>query len=244
MRGRNRPGGPSGDIGGMPDHTDHPLPLRIERGRTELRIEIQSVVAELAQRLRVEASADGTSFTAALGDKAKLLSHIRASKAADALQHALGLLQPSASAQIGDDAPGQALQVLQQGLATQQAVVARRQQVAATAQQDLDRARQQAKATAHAEAQARATAEAAQAQAEAAVRLELACRDGEADGAAALEQVIGVLKQAIGASPQTAVQAGMDAIKGCQLQIADAARWPWADLAELMCCWTSREAAR
>lgn len=28
MRGRNRPGGPSGNSGGMPDHDDHPLPLR------------------------------------------------------------------------------------------------------------------------------------------------------------------------------------------------------------------------
>jgi hypothetical protein len=35
------------EVIGMPDHLDHPLPLRIERGKTELRIEIQSVVAEL-----------------------------------------------------------------------------------------------------------------------------------------------------------------------------------------------------
>jgi hypothetical protein len=36
MRGRNRPDGPPGEVIGMPDHLDHPLPLRIERGKTEL----------------------------------------------------------------------------------------------------------------------------------------------------------------------------------------------------------------
>jgi hypothetical protein len=54
MRGRNRPGGPPGEVISLPDHTDHPLPLRIERGRSELRIEIQSVVAELAGKLHVD----------------------------------------------------------------------------------------------------------------------------------------------------------------------------------------------
>jgi hypothetical protein len=70
MRGRNRPDGPPGEVIGMPDHVDHPLPLRIERGKTELRIEIQSVVAELAQQLHVDDAPDGTSFSAALGDQA------------------------------------------------------------------------------------------------------------------------------------------------------------------------------
>jgi hypothetical protein len=105
MRGRNRPGGPSGDIGGMPDHIDHPLPLRIERSKTELRIEVQSVLAELAQELRVDDSADGTSLTAALGDAAKLLSHVRAPKAADALRQALDLLQAPSAGQVGHDGP-------------------------------------------------------------------------------------------------------------------------------------------
>lgn len=105
MRGRNRPGGPSGDISGLPDHIDHPLPLRIERGKTELRVEVQSVVAELAQELRVDDSAHGTSLTAALGDTAKLLSHVRAPKAADALQQALGLLQASPAGPADPEAP-------------------------------------------------------------------------------------------------------------------------------------------
>src|SRR5260370_217288 len=47
MRGRTRPDGPPGEVGGMPDHVDHPLPLRIERGTTELRIDTHSVSAEL-----------------------------------------------------------------------------------------------------------------------------------------------------------------------------------------------------
>jgi hypothetical protein len=77
MRGRNRPDGPPGEVVGMPDHADHPLPLRIERGKTELRIEIQSVVAELAQQLRVDDAPDGTSYSAAQRSGQALYSQIR-----------------------------------------------------------------------------------------------------------------------------------------------------------------------
>ena len=126
MRGRNRPDGPPGEVIGMPDHLDHPLPLRIERGKTELRIEIQSVVAELARRLCVDEAPDGTSYIAALDEKTKLLAHARAPKAADALRQALDLL--------GDQQPEQALQALGNGLAAQRAVVARRRQALAAAQ--------------------------------------------------------------------------------------------------------------
>ena len=104
MRGRNRPDGPSGEVTGMPDHVDHPLPLRIERGKTELRIEIQSVVAELARQLCVDDAPDGTSYIAALGEQTKVLAHARAPKAADALRQALDLL--------GHQQPEQALQTL------------------------------------------------------------------------------------------------------------------------------------
>jgi hypothetical protein len=126
MRGRNRPDGPSGGVTGMPDHVDHPLPLRIERGKTELRIEIQSVVAELARRLCVDDAPDGTSYIAALGEQTKILAHARAPKAADALRQALDLL--------GHQQPEQALQALANGLAAQRAVVARRRQALAAAQ--------------------------------------------------------------------------------------------------------------
>ena len=126
MRGRNRPDGPSGEVTGMPDHVDHPLPLRIERGKTELRIEIQSVVAELARRLCVDDAPDGTSYIAALDEKTKLLAHTRAPKASDALRQALDLL--------GHQLAEQALQTLANGLAAQRAVVARRRQALAAAQ--------------------------------------------------------------------------------------------------------------
>jgi hypothetical protein len=126
MRGRNRPDGPSGEVTGMPDHVDHPLPLRIERGRTELRIEIQSVVAELARQLRVDDGPGGMSYAAALSEKAKLLAHARALKAADALRQARGLL--------GQQQPEQARHALNTGLALQQAVVARRRQALAVVQ--------------------------------------------------------------------------------------------------------------
>src|SRR5579863_105855 len=126
MRGRNRPDGPPGEVLGMPDHVDHPLPLRIERGKTELRIEIQSVVAELAQELCVDDAADGTSYSALLGYQTLLLAHARAPKAADALQQALDHIRKQQ-----DD---QARQALASGLAAQRAVVARRRQALAVAQ--------------------------------------------------------------------------------------------------------------
>jgi hypothetical protein len=125
MRGRNRPDGPPGELIGMPDHVDHPLPLRIERGKTELRIEVQSVVAELAKELHVDDAPDGTAFSAALGDQAKLLAHVQAPKAAYALRQAHDILQQDPANQPD------ALQVLTAGLAIQQAVVARRQQAVA-----------------------------------------------------------------------------------------------------------------
>ena len=195
MRGRNWPDGPPGEVIGMPDHVDHPLPLRIERGKTELRIEIQSVVAELARELRVDTAPDGTRFSTALGDKAKLLAHARAPKAADALRQALGILQQAPANQQD------ALAVLAAGLATQQAVVARRRQALAAAQ------------FSHAP--------------EATVQLEQASCAGEEAGKAALEHVIETLAQQ---GPEAAARA----IVHHQNELADAARQPWADMAELM----------
>ena len=195
MRGRNRPDGPPGEVIGMPDHVDHPLPLRIERGRTELRVEIQSVVAELAQELRVDTAPDGTRFSIALGDQAKLLAHARAPKAADALRRALGLLEQTPANQQD------ALQLLAAGLATQQAVVARRRQALAVAQ------------FSHAP--------------EDTVHLEQASCSGEEAGKAALEHVIETLARQ---GPEAAAQA----ITHHQNELADAARRPWAELAELL----------
>jgi hypothetical protein len=201
---------------GMPDHLDHALPLRIERGPAELRIEIQSVVAELATDLGV----DGPGFGAALGDKAKLLARVRAAKAADALRQALDLLTGPAAASH------QALPVLENGLAVQRAVIARRRQAVAAAQ-----------AQGQAQGQAPGAAPAA-----AAVDLELAGCAGEEAGAAALEQVIAVLRQAAAASPggnpeakpEIAAQACAEAIRQRQQELAAAAQGPWSELAELI----------
>jgi hypothetical protein len=165
MRGRNRPDGPPGEVIGMPDRVDHPLPLRIERGKTELRIEIQSVVAGLAEQLHVDDAPDGTSFTRALGDKTQLLAHARAHKAADALQQALNILRYLDAT----DTTESARQVLTAGLASQQEVVARRRQALAAAQ------------FSHAP--------------EATVRVAQASCAGEEAGAAALERVIETLAQ-------------------------------------------------
>ena len=165
MRGRNRPDGPSGEVIGMPDNVDHPLPLRIERGRTELRIEIQSVVAELAHQLQVDQAPDGTSFSKALSDQAKLLAHARAPKATDAPRQARDILQQLDAT----DTTESARQVLAAGLAAQQATVARRRQALAAAQ------------FAHAP--------------EAVVNHEQACRDAEQAGAAALEQIIARMQE-------------------------------------------------
>jgi hypothetical protein len=176
MRGRNRPDAPPGEVVGMPDAVDHPLPLRIERGKTELRIEIQSVVAELAQKLHVDDAPDGTSFSAALGDKAKLLAHVRAHKAADALQQALGILRQLDAT----DTTESARQVLAVGLVAQQAVIARRKQSLAAAQF------------------ARAP--------EAAVHLEQASCAGEEAGQAALEHVVEALEQGPEAAAEAITQ--------------------------------------
>jgi hypothetical protein len=194
MRGRNRPDGPPGEVVGMPDHVDHPLPLRIERGKTELRIEIQSVVAELAQLLCVDDAPDGTSYSAALGEKTRLLAHARAPKAADALRQALDLL--------GQRQPEQALRALTYGLATQQAVVARRRQALAVAQ--FSRAP------------------------EAAVRTEQACCAGEEAGLAALEHVIDTFAEDQQEDQQSAIVRYQDELAAAARQPwADLAELMW-----------------
>jgi hypothetical protein len=234
MRGRNRPGGPPGEVIGMPDHADHPLPLRIERGPSELRIEIQSVVAELATDLGV----DGPGFGAALGDKAKLLAHVRAAKAADALRQALDLLAGPAAA------PHEALPVLEKGLAVQRAVIARRRQAVAAAQaqeQAQGQGQEQGQGQGHGHGHGHGHVPGA-APAAAPVGLELAGCAGEEAGAAALEQVIAVLRQAAEASPEEnpganreiAAHAVAEAIRQRQQELAAAAQGPWSELAELI----------
>jgi hypothetical protein len=143
-RGRNRPGGQLGVKTSLPDHIDHALPLRIERSPAELRIEAQKVVAQLAADLHVDTDGDGTSFAAAMDEKARALDPIRAPKVSTALQRALDQLQMAAAGRSypGDSAPPtpqQALQTLQAAVDPQQhavaAVTARGDQAAAAGEQ-------------------------------------------------------------------------------------------------------------
>jgi hypothetical protein len=235
LRGRNRPGGPPGDIAQMPDHGDHALPLRIERGDAELRIEVQSVVAALAIELHVDHSADQASFGAALDGKAKILGHVRAPTASAALQQALELLQIARAEQLERDdaviAVTQALSVLQGGLAAQRAVVAGRMQAVAAARQALAEADKQLAEVAGHPAEEQAAAAAAR-RAAAVLQVELDTVTGEAHGLAALDQIIETLQQATDAI----ADAGIEAIQRWQQAIATDAGRRWADLAELI--WT------
>lgn len=231
-RGRNRPDGPSGEVVGLPDQKDHPLPLGIERSPAELRIEAQSVVAALAKELHVDDPGTDVSFGAELQQKAMLLEHVRAGKATGTLRAALGLLQTPPGRE--SDPATAALTQLQSGLLVQQAVLLERQQAVAAARQALARAQQRVTELAGHPAKAAAAAARAVTKAETAVRLEQACRTGENAGLTALTEVIEILQQATESDPQTAVQTGAAAITERLQRIATAAQQPWADLADLI----------
>jgi hypothetical protein len=231
----------------MPDHNDHALPLRNERGATELRIEAQSVIAALAKALDVDHDGHGGSFGAAIDNQAKVLAHVRAPKAALALQQGIDMLAAA-------EAPAsQAVELLQQALKAQQAVVAERQQAVADA----------ARALANAQPQAEAKAEA-----EAAVQVEQAAADGEQMGLLTLQDAITALQQAPAeeanpapagqanpapaeppgpaaagqanpapaeeANPAPAEPPGLATLQAGLQTITDAARKAWEDLAALL----------
>jgi hypothetical protein len=232
LRGRNRPGGPPGDIARMPDHVDHALPLRIERGQTELRIEVQCVVAALARDLHVDHTDDQPSFGQALDDKAKLLGHVRAPAASAGLLRALELLDASGDAT-------QALAVLRAARSAQDAVVAGRVQAVAAARRVLAEAEEQVgrpsgflhhlligQVGEAAGPPEREEAELAVRRAAAALELELATYTGEEYGLKALSQVIEALEQS--------VQAGVESIRQHHQVVATNAEKCWRDLAELI----------
>ncbi len=211
VRGRNRPGGQPGVSVSMPENDDHALPLRIERSATELRIEAQKVVAQLAVHLEVDASGDGTSFGVAIDAKARLLDPIRAPKASTALRGALDQLRMAAAGRSYRDASGpptpqQALQMLQAAVGPQQQLVTARRQAAAAAE-------------VAAEEQAAAQEQAAAA--------------GEQRGLDALSHAI-VTLPAINSDDPEAARARVDLIQASQHVIVDAASEPWEDLAELL----------
>jgi hypothetical protein len=212
VRGRNRPGGPPGSSARMPDHNDDALPLRNERSPTELRIEAQSVIAALAKVLLVDEAGDGVSFGAAIDDQAKLLAHVRAPKAARALQQGIDMLAKAPASQV--------VKLLQQAIADQQDVVDKRQKAVAGAQQALASAQQQ-----QANAQQQAAAKSA---AEATVKLEQATADGEQTGLVMLQDAITALQR------PPAGQAGLAALQTGLRTITEAAQEAWKDLAKLL----------
>jgi len=244
VRGRNWPGGPPGSSARMPDHNEDALPLRNERSPTELRIEAQSVIAALAKVLQVDDAGDGVSFGAAIDDQAKLLAHVRAPKAARALQQGIDMLAKAPASQV--------VKLLQQAIADQQDVVEKRQQAVADAQQALASAQEQQP---NAEQQA-----AAKSAAEATVKLEQATADGEQTGLVMLQDAITALQRppadqadpasaeqadpapaeqadpapAGQADPAPAGRAGLAALQTGLRTITEAAQEAWKDLAKLL----------
>jgi hypothetical protein len=80
VRGRNRPGGPTGAVLNLPVQIDDPLPLRVQRTPTELRIEAQRVLSYLALQLDVDIRArapDRPAYGEAIDEAARALARIR-----------------------------------------------------------------------------------------------------------------------------------------------------------------------
>ena len=218
VRGRNRPGGPPGSSDQMPDHTDHALPLRNERGPTELRIEAQSVITALARELHVDEGEHCVSFGAAVDDQAKLLAHIRAPKAAYALQQGIAVLAKAPTRQAKPVARD-VFAELKLAFVEQQKVVDKRWQAVADAELALANAKTEDKPAA-----------------EAAVKLQQATADGEQKGLLMLQEGGAALQRAFGpqADPATAAQAGLKALQTGLQAITDTAQQAWEILAELL----------
>ena len=218
VRGRNRPGGPPGSSAQMPDHNDHALPLRNERSPTELRIEAQSVITALAKDLHVDEDADVVSFGAAIDDQAKLLAHMRAPKAAGALQQGIAVLAKTPTRQARPVAR-EVFALLKQAMADQQEVVDQRWQAVADAELALANAKTEAKAAA-----------------EATVKLAQATADGEQKGLLMLQDGATALQRAFGqqADSTIAAGAGLAALQSSLQTLTDAAHQAWEDLAELL----------
>lgn len=242
-RGRNRPDAPPGGTDRMPGNDDYALPLRMERTRTDLRIEAQAVVADVARELHVDHSEHYPSFGAELERKANLLAHVRVPHAALAMRSALALLDPPSvqappghppSVEAGEPAPPAAelaVRELAHGVDVQQAVVDEQQQAVAAAEHALAAAQQRLAQAAGQSPDKVAEAERSVAHAEEALQLVQETSTAENSGLTALKQVIATIQQA---PPADAGQAGADAIREHLQAIDKAAQAPWADLAELI----------
>ncbi len=84
VRGRNRPCGPKGIPVTLPPRVDDPLPLRVQRSPTELRIEAQTTLIHLARKLRVDTRPGHPNFGEAIDRGALALEQVRAADPATA----------------------------------------------------------------------------------------------------------------------------------------------------------------
>jgi hypothetical protein len=232
LRGRNRPDGPPGDSARMPAGATEALPLRAERSPTELRIEVQTVVEYLARQLHVNEADNGMPFGSVIDASAQLLYHVRATRAARALQAAQQALTPAAGQPPNADA---ALAALHRGQLAQKAVVDQCQQAVAVAQATLTAAQNRVTELAGQPAdEAADAAERAVAEATAALGFRQGACTGEETGLQPLSEAIADLQQAMAASAATAPEAAASAFTTYQAQLAQAAQQPWANLASLI----------
>ncbi|HEY3732700.1 MAG TPA: hypothetical protein VGL63_02185 [Streptosporangiaceae bacterium] len=225
VRGRNRPGSPPGAMAPMLSHTDHTLPLRIERSRTELRIEAQEVVCQLAKDLKVDAADDGSSLGAALDDQARALAYARVPAVAEVLQNTLSLLERGASGQGGGYQ--QASQALEMAVRRQRGVVTKTQREVTCDKQAVTTARARVTAAPSWDSTARTKAEDDLAAAGRRLRRAQAALDGEQAGIKLLNETLMQLVPATAVTPAAGIQSGQNALAG-------AVRKPWGQLAGLI----------
>jgi hypothetical protein len=235
-RGRNRPDGRPGNDARLPADNDHALPLRIERSPTELRIEAQWLVAELAMELHVDKLPHGPSFGTEVDDQAKLLYHVRVPKVARALQAAVAALAGSGLSPAGPESPAAegassgevaaALRELDAGVRIQQGVLAKRREAVAAAEAALAGAEQQLRDFAGQHGQEVFKAQQAVAAAQAVVRLEEQSQAAEQSGLDQLRELISTLRPA--GKPVPDPQAAVAAIEALQARLTAAAMQRWA----------------
>lgn len=234
----------------MPDHIDHALPLRTERTRSELRIEVQVSLGALAKALKVDTSTNATTgsttnYPDLLTDKARLLWQMRAPHAYDGLQIAAEILRQPTSARRGSN-PGtsdpsrEALEVLQRTLVRQESIVQRRPAIEKSAQDELDKAKELVKTFTDAASSGSVQGDALQkaneqaAAAEATVALETKRTPVEQSGLDLVRQATTALADAVAQDSATAQQVGMGAVDNALGAIATNTNALWKDLADLI----------
>jgi hypothetical protein len=239
VRGRNKPCGPLGTTARMPDHDDNALPLRIERSATELRIEAQAVVAQLARCLKVDTGGGIASFGKTIDDKAKRLDPLRAPKACAALQRVLQQLQRAAAGPAwpgvyNPPSPVRAIPALKVAISEQQKAVAKHKAALAAAEKALAAAGQRVAQAAGQPAKVAAAKDVKKY--EKIKKYEEAAIAGEEKGAAVLRRAITGLEQPTGLQLITVddVEDCVRNVQTCLKNIADAASAPWEKFSKLL----------